>query len=411
MKFEFKNKDGHTLSGQLELPSGTLKAMALFAHCFTCSKDFVASRTISKALASLGVGVLRFDFTGLGNSEGDFANTNFSSNVQDLISAEEALRAEYGPVQILIGHSLGGAAVLKAALELPDVISIVTIGAPSSVEHITHLFKDQVAQIRETGTSIVQLEGREFEIKKQFLDDIKETKILDDLPKMKKALLVMHSPLDNTVSIDHAAEIFVHAKHPKSFISLDRADHLLTQKVEAQYVARTIAAWVSKYLPVESPMANSNSNSNSNKDRPKLEAGQVLVRSRAGGLFTQDIFSQDHQLVADEPVSHKGDNLGMNPYQLLLSALGACTSMTLKMYAEHKGLDLKGVEVLLSHEKIHAEDCDGCETKKGKVDQITKLIKVTGDFTEEQKQRFYEIAERCPVNKTLLSEVSIKSQN
>lgn len=407
MKFEFKNKDGHTLSGKLELPSETPKGMALFAHCFTCSKDFVASRTIAKALAELGVGVLRFDFTGLGNSEGDFANTNFSSNVQDLIRAEEALRAEYGSVQILIGHSLGGAAVLKAALQLPDVKSVVTIGAPSSVAHITHLFKDQVAEIHEKGASIVQLDGREFEIQKQFLDDIKETKILDDLPQLKKALLVMHSPVDDTVSIDHAAEIFSHAKHPKSFISLDKADHLLTEKVEAQYVARAIAAWVSKYLPLE----RSNTNTNTNTDRPKLESGQVLVRSRADSLYTQDIFSQDHQLVADEPASHKGNNLGMNPYELLLSALGACTSMTLKMYAEHKGLALEGVEVLLSHEKIHADDCEGCETKKGKVDQIIKSITVTGDFSEEQKQRFYEIAERCPVNKTLLSEVSIKSQS
>jgi uncharacterized OsmC-like protein/esterase/lipase len=404
VKFEFQNNSGQTLVGNLELPSNAPTAMAIFAHCFTCSKDFVASREISKSLTEQGIGVLRFDFTGLGNSEGDFANTNFSSNVEDLLCADQALRRDYPTPQILIGHSLGGAAVLKAASSLPEIKAVVTIAAPSSVDHVSHLFSDQIPQINEQGQAEVELEGRKFKIQKQFLDDIHSTDLLSDIKKLKKALQVMHSPVDNIVSIDHASTIFSTAKHPKSFISLDKANHLLTNQKETQYVARSIAGWVSNYVELN-PSAKT-----SPSPPTTLEAGQVLVRSRQTNKFTQDIWSEHHYLVADEPSEHKGDDLGMNPYELLLAGLGACTSMTLRMYADHKGLDLDSVEVLLAHEKIHAEDCDGCETKKGKVDQITKTIKISGQLSPEEKKRIYEIAEKCPVNKTLLSEVQIKSE-
>ena len=398
MKYEFKNRSGETLSGQLELPKSPPHAFAIFAHCFTCSKDFIAASTISRALTKHGIAVLRFDFTGLGNSEGDFSNTNFSSNVADLFAAYESLSKTHTTPSLIIGHSLGGAAVLKAAPKLEGVKAVVTIAAPSATEHVTHLFKDNEEKINTEGLAAVNLAGRTFTIKKQFIDDIKESEVLSGLNSMGKALLILHSPTDNTVSIEHATNIFVASKHPKSFVSLDQADHLLMNRNDAKYAATVIGSWVQKYIADPTP---------DKTKREEVAKGEVVVKSRPHFKFTQDVISSNHSLIADEPISYEGTDLGMSPYELLLSSLGACTSMTIGMYAKRKGYKLNDVKVTLRHEKIHATDCLDCETKNQKVDHIEKQIELFGDFTKEEHQKMLEIAEKCPVNRTLLSDVSI----
>jgi putative redox protein len=397
MKIDFPNKQGELLSGRLELPVGAPRTYALFAHCFTCSKDFIAANVISKTLAENGIGVLRFDFTGLGNSQGDFSNTNFSSNIEDLISACTYLAKEFGEPELLIGHSLGGAAVLKAAEQMQHVKAVVTIAAPSDVHHLTQLFGDNIETIEQKGEADITLAGRNFTVKKQFLDDIRGTSLLEGISSFRKALLVLHAPFDKIVSIDHAEKIFKAAKHPKSFITLDSADHLLSRRSDARYVAKVCAAWVDRYLSAAA-------------EQQDIAGNVVQVHSRRGARFTQDIRTTDHHLVADEPLSFKGSNLGMNPYELLLASLGACTSMTMKMYADRKGIPLEDVVVELQHEKIHAKDCEECETKSGKIDQILKTIELTGQLSEEQKERLFEIAEKCPVNRTLKSEIIVMAK-
>ena len=400
MKFDFPNNNGEMLSGVLELPEGKPRAFALFAHCFTCSKDSIAAYVIAKTLKDLDIGVLRFDFTGLGDSMGNFVNTNFSSNVSDLLNACEALQEQYTAPEILIGHSLGGAAVLRAATRLAEVKAVVTIAAPSSTQHLSQIIINEIPAIEEKGEAEVSISGRRFTLSKQFVDDISGTDVLDGISRFRKALLVMHAPHDDTVSIDHAAKIFQAAKHPKSFVSLDNGDHLLSRKSDGQYAAKVIAAWVERYItPAE------------NGDQVQSVTGKVRVVSRIGAKFTQDIYTEDHHLVADEPTTVQGDNLGMNPYELLLAGLGACTSMTMRMYADRKNIPLESVDVLLSHDKIHAKDCESCETKSGKIDRIVKSIVVSGELTTENKQKLFEIAEKCPVNRTLKSEIHIESHH
>ena len=401
MKFDFPNKEGLILSGLLELPAENQKkprAFALFAHCFTCSKDYIAAGVISRSLTNSGIGVLRFDFTGLGNSEGDFSNTNFSSNVEDLVSACVQLTKEFKAPELLIGHSLGGTAILKAAARLESVKAVVTISAPSSAEHVLNLFDQSVVQIEQNGLAEVNLAGRKFTIKKQFIDDIKEVEILESVKNFNKALLILHSPVDNIVSINHAAKIFIAAKHPKSFISLDHADHLLKNPIDAHYAADVISAWVLRYLSEEVVEADS------------LKEGNVLVKSRINAKFTQDIYTNGHHLVGDEPKSSRGNDLGLNPYQFILAGLGICTSMTMKMYADLKGIPLESVEVELTHDKVHAKDCESCETETSKIDKIVKTIKLAGPLSEEQKSKLLEIADKCPVNRTLKSEIKIETR-
>lgn len=395
MRFDFPNRNGEILSGKLELPPGTPRTYALFAHCFTCSKNIIAAHVIAKTLSAAGIAVLRFDFTGLGNSEGDFSNTNFSSNVEDLLSACEHLGKKFDHPELLIGHSLGGAAVLKAATMMNNARAVVTIAAPSDARHVSNLLQTDIGTIEKEGKADVQLAGRSFTVKKQFLEDVKEIHILDGVRNFKKSLLVMHGPLDRIVSIDHAAAIFKAARHPKSFVTLDSADHLLSDKRDGRYAAHVIAAWADRYI------------SSVPEEKVQAEKGTVRIRSRRGTRFTQDIDTLDHHLVADEPASARGDNLGMNPYELLLASLGACTSMTMEMYADRKGIRLDEVEVKLRHEKVHAKDCADCETSSGKIDRIYKSISVSGDLSDEQKQRLREIAEKCPVNKTLKSEIDM----
>ncbi|MEC4724598.1 bifunctional alpha/beta hydrolase/OsmC family protein [Shewanella sp. D64] len=396
-KIEFPSQ-GVILAGLLERPVGEIGAYALFAHCFTCGKDIAAASRISRALVQQGIAVLRFDFTGLGNSDGDFANTNFSSNLDDLKAAADFLRDEYDAPQLLIGHSLGGAAVLAIANQIPESKAVVTIGAPASPEHVEHNFAASMDEIKSQGLAHVNLGPRQFTIKKQFIDDLaqhaKQGFTLD-----KKALLVMHSPVDDTVSIDQAESIYTQAKHPKSFVSLDSANHLLTNKVDADYVANVIASWSSRYLDF----------SISPRSLQKVASGHLLVEER-DHKFTQTIISDSHTWLADEPLEVGGKNLGPDPYEHLLAALGACTSMTMRMYAERKKWPLQDIKIDLTHNRTYIQDCENCESGKGQLDTLTREIELIGDLSNEQKQALLAISEKCPVHKTLHSKLVVTTE-
>ena len=397
IKLQFENTTGQQLSARLELPlERKPKAFALFAHCFTCNKNLVAVTNISRALTASGFAVLRFDFTGLGESEGEFSDTNFSSNVDDLVQGAEYLAAHYQPPQIIIGHSLGGAAVLQAASRLPFVKAVVTIGAPSNPPHVQHLLKNNIEEIRETGEATVLLAGRPFKIKKQFLDDLEDSNMQGVIKNLDKALLVLHSPQDSTVGINNAAEIYQAAKHPKSFISLDGADHLLTDKEDSFYAGQVIASWSSRYISPE--------------PATELETEKQVVTETGGDGFTTQIKAGRHHLLADEPANVGGKDLGPTPYGYLLAALGACTSMTLRMYAERKNWPLERATIHLEHFKLHSDDCEACETEQGYIDHIDREIELEGPLNEEQKKRLLEIADRCPVHKTLHAEVIINTK-
>ncbi|WP_415904282.1 alpha/beta fold hydrolase [Neptuniibacter sp. QD48_55] len=397
-RLEFKGHDGSVLAARLDLPVGKPAAYALFAHCFTCSKDIPAARRIAQRLASLGIAVLRFDFTGLGHSGGEFANTGFNSNVADLALAADYLRENYQAPQLLIGHSLGGAAVLAAADRIAEAKAVVTIGAPAEPEHVIHNFGDHLNTICSQGSAEVELGGRAFTIRREFIEDISDVSLETKVKHLKKALLVLHAPMDETVSLDNAARIFQMAKHPKSFITLDNADHLLTRVEDAEYTAEVISTWVQRYIDVELLPKQMNA-----------PEGVVRVSEADPDSFTQDISAAGHHIIADEPVSYGGHYLGSTPYQLVAAGLGACTSMTIRMYARHKQLPLEHVQVDVTHDKIHAEDCSSCEQSGGKVDQFVRRITLTGDLTEEERQRLLDIADRCPVHKTLEGEINIKT--
>jgi uncharacterized OsmC-like protein/fermentation-respiration switch protein FrsA (DUF1100 family) len=397
-RFQFQSSEGHQLAASLDLPEREPLAYALFAHCFTCGKDVLAAKRIAVALAAKGIAVLRFDFTGLGSSEGDFANSTFSSNVADLVRAADHLRATRKAPTILIGHSLGGAAILAAAGQIPDARAVVTIAAPSDPGHVTGLFKDRIAEIRKRGKVEVSLAGRPFCISSEFLDDIAEHDLMTKVTNLHKALLVMHAPTDDLVGIDNATRIFVAARHPKSFVSLAGADHLLTARNDAAYVADVIAAWTTRYLEpdVSEPTV-----------APAEQPRNVVVRETRNGKFQQTISVGPHHMLADEPVAAGGEDTGPGPYDFVLAGLGACTSMTMRLYAERKSLPLERVTVTLGHSRIHAEDCAECETKAGMLDQIDLVIAMEGALDAEQRKRLMEIADKCPVHRTLTSEIRI----
>lgn len=388
-RITFNNAQGELLAAALELPDNLPKAYALFAHCFTCGKNIAAATRITRTLAAHGIAVLRFDFTGLGNSDGDFANTNFSSNVQDLLSAAAFLRENHKAPTLLIGHSLGGTAVLAAATEVPEATAVVTIGAPASPSHVMKQFAGTVATIKAEGQATVDLAGRPFAIHDQFISDLETYPMTERLAKLRKALLVFHSPLDETVSVGQATQIFSAAKHPKSFVSLDGVDHLVSRVEDAQYIATTIAAWAKRYLPKSLP-----------ESRPEVAGGEVFI-GEGNQRFLRDVHTDNHSWVADEPKRMGGDNLGPDPYEHLLAALGTCTSMTIRMYANRKQWPLDDVQIRLSHSREHGADCEGCEDLGSKVDVLSRSIRLEGQLDASQRARLIEIADRCPVHRTL----------
>lgn len=395
----FRGSSGE-LAGKLEMPSGAPKAWALFAHCFTCGKDNVAAGRISRALARQGLAVLRFDFTGLGESEGDFAATGFSSNVEDLVRAADHLRDQFSAPAVLIGHSLGGAAVLAAAPQIPEVRAVVTVGAPADPFHVIGLLGDALPVV-EAGEATVSIGGRPFRVRRQFLDDIAMQPQRERISTLDTALLVMHSPVDEVVSVNNARIIFDTARHPKSFITLDGADHLLSDRSDAEYAASVLAAWSSRYVGAH-PMTTAD------LDTGDLADGAVRVAESGPGRLTQQVSARRHRLTADEP-HPVGDDAGPNPYDLLLAALGACTSMTVRMYADRKQWPLERIVVDSRHFRIHAKDCADCETATGMVDRIERNITLIGSLDADQRAKLLDIADRCPVHRTLRSEVSIQT--
>jgi uncharacterized OsmC-like protein/fermentation-respiration switch protein FrsA (DUF1100 family) len=396
----FTGSGGDLLAARLDLPDGEPLAFALFAHCFTCSKDLAAATRISRGLADQGFGVLRFDFTGLGSSKGEFANTNFSSNIEDLVLAADWLRTNQEAPAVLVGHSLGGAAVLAAASQIPEAAAVATIGAPFDPAHVTELFPDTVRdQLGRDGEADVQLAGRTFRVRQQLLDDLGAQNLTDAIASLRRALLVFHSPVDEIVDVDNARRIFAAARHPRSFVSLDGADHLLTRRPDAAYVASVLSSWASRYLP----------------DRPAEpapadpEPGSVIVAETGDGAFQQLVAAGRHRFLADEPLG-VGDDTGPTPYDQLLAGLGTCTSMTLRMYADRKGWPLDGVEVRLSHDRVHAEDCADCAATSGFIETIDRTIELRGLLTEGQRDSLLAIADRCPVHRTLTGDIHVRTR-
>ena len=398
-KFTFTGSHGDALDARLDLPVGVPRAFALFAHCFTCGKDIAAASRISRGLVDAGIAVLRFDFTGLGSSEGEFANTNFTSNVADLVAAAGALVDRHEAPALLIGHSLGGAAVLAAAPQIPSVRGVVTLAAPSEPAHVAGVFSpDSIEEIERDGEAEVQLAGRPFRIRQQFLEDISQTRIDEAVAGLDAALLVLHSPIDELVGVDHARRIYEQARHPKSFVSIDGANHLLTDRSDAGWVAGLVATWADRYLPEAADDGDDES--------ADLGDGIVLVEESGSGKFTQTVRAGNHTFIADEPAGI-GDDTGPNPYELLLAGLGTCTSMTLRMYADRKGWPLEHVDVRLSHERTHSDDCSDPEDAPCRIEVIDRVIEVRGDLTADQVDSLTAIADKCPVHRTLESDLRV----
>lgn len=394
LRLSFPGHSGASLSARLDLPNGSVRAYAVFAHCFTCSKDLAAVRRIAAELSRAGIALLRFDFTGLGSSDGEFSSTNFSSNVADLVAAADYLRQRFEAPTVLIGHSLGGAAVLSAAKKVPETRAIVTIGAPADTGHVLkHLSHSDLSTIESDGEADVRIGERTFKISRQFVEDVRREPLLHDIAALRRPLLIMHAPRDETVGIENATEIFLAAKHPKSFISLDAADHLLSDPTDAAFAAQVMAGWLSRYVPADRPQ----------KDDVR---GDVRVMETGEGRFQNMVRAGRHRIFADEPIKMGGLDSGPTPYDFLSIALGACTSMTLRLYADRKNLSLGRVSVDVTHEKVHAADCAECAAESssvGKIDRFARTIAVDTEVTEELRAKIIEIANKCPVHRTLES--------
>ena len=397
IRLQLENREGLKLSARLEMPAdGRPSAYAIFAHCFTCNKNLKAISNISRALTTHDIAVLRFDFTGLGQSEGDFADSNFTSNVNDLVDVARYLETHYRAPALLVGHSLGGAAVLLAAGQIPSVKAVATIGAPADPHHVTHLLSEDLDTIKKHGKAVVTLAGRSFTIKDQFLHDLEERNMQEHIKGLKRALLIMHSPQDTTVGVDNAADIYTSAMHPKSFISLDGADHLLSKEADSLYAGSTIATFASRYIELK-------------EDDPLETSYQTVARNNED--FLCEVKTGNHFLVADEPKHvDGGQDLGPSPYDFLTSALATCTAMTLRMYARHKKWDLTEVEVHVTHEKRHADDCQGENEPSGTIDHLDRDLVIEGNLDEKQRERLLQIADKCPVHRTLEGQVVINTR-
>jgi uncharacterized OsmC-like protein/alpha/beta superfamily hydrolase len=397
---DFTNEAGARLAGRLEMPAGGRpSAYALFAHCFTCSKETRAMVRIARALSAEGIAVLRFDFTGLGQSEGEFGRTTFSSNVDDLVAAARFLHERGTAPQLLVGHSLGGAAAIRAAERIESVRAVATLGAPSDPWHASRLFAESISEIEAAGEATVVIGERPFRVRRELLDDLRAARLDDALARLGRALLVMHSPHDATVDVEHAAHIYTAARHPKSFVSLDTADHLLTRTADADYAGRMIAAWASRYLDAPPPAET---------DAAASEAGVAAVTRKDG--YRTEIRAGRHGLVVDEPVKLGGSDAGPTPYDLLLAGLGACTSITLQMYARRKGWPLDEVAVRLHHQRLHADDAQECEDRGPRLDRIDRVVRIDGELDAEQRARLLEIADRCPVHRSLSAGMLIETR-
>ncbi len=400
MRVEFSGAEQTALAGVLELPEhGAPQAYAVFAHCFTCGKNSIAASRISRALAAQGIAALRFDFTGLGDSAGEFGNAGFVSNVADLVAAAHWMRANHGAPSLLVGHSLGGTAALIAAPKLEHIKAVCTIGAPASASHVLRHFAD--TQVQAQGNVQVTLGGRQFALKPSFIEELGRLTDTGVSRQLHRALLVMHAPHDEVVGIDQAHLLFTAALHPKSFVSLDDADHLITRAVDAAYVADTISTWARRYLPQADTAADGAPSD--------LREGDVWIGEH-DHVYWREMLVGGHHIDADEPQEVGGGGRGPTPYDLLLMSLGACTSMTLRQYANRKGYALEDVQVRLRHERLHAKDCAECDGKEGKVERITRELFLRGPLSEEQRADLLRIADRCPVHRTLEGDPVIVTQ-
>lgn len=385
-ELKIKNRDGVELSATIDFPSNQKPSqIAIFSHCFTCTSNLNAVRNINRALTQNGFAVVRFDFTGLGKSGGDFKNSHFEANVEDLVDVHQYITENYFAPEFIVGHSLGGSAAIVAAHKIPALKAVCTIGSPADVEHTTKHFKSQVKELEDNGETQVTIGGREYSVNQNFVDGFKKHKLPEIIKSLKKPILIFHSPIDEVVGVYNAQEIYENAMHPKSFVSLDDADHLLSKKEDSLYVGNVISSWVSRYLPKKQKEKQ-------DPEKHQLVANLNLVEDK----FTTSISTDDHTLLADEPVSLGGDNFGMSPYELVSAGLAACTTMTLKLYAERKKWSLKDVKVYLSHAK---EKNEQGET----VDVFKKEIEIKGAVDDTQKDRLIEIASKCPVHKTLVN--------
>lgn len=396
-RLEFKNARGERLAGRLDLPAGVRPGTyAIFAHCFTCTKNFNAILNINRSLVKEGIAVLRFDFTGIGESEGDFSGTSFGTNVDDLVAAADFLSSAYEPPKLLVGHSLGGAAVLQAARRIPSCTAVATIGAPADLSNLHRILRPSRITGAGSGQAEVTLYGKTFRLGEQFVEELGDDRMESAIGHLGRALMIFHSPSDEVVAVENAWRIFGAAEYPKSFVSLEGADHLLTRREDSLYVGSVLASWSARYLGLTPERQVSGG----------LQDNRIVAKTGRKGYQTE-ILAGRHKLVADEPIPLGGADTGPNPYDLLVGALGACTSMTLRMYADRKNWPLEGITVRLRHKKIYAEDCEQCETKSGKVDAIDREIELEGDLDEDQRQRLLGIADRCPVHRTLRSEVQV----
>lgn len=396
----FINRKGIKISAILDSPEDLqVKAYGVFAHCFTCGKNLIMARNINKVLTKAGYAILRLDFTGLGESEGNFEDTNFTSNIEDLIDASKYLEDNHRAPKILLGHSLGGTAALKAGKEIKSIEAVISIAAPFDFGRINRALHESKEELQEKGFITMHIAGEDYKLKESFFEDVQKYDMRSIIKDLKKPLLVLHSPFDKVVGIKEAEKIFIAAMHPKSFVSLDEANHLLSKEEDAKYVGEVISGWAKKYVM------------DTEREEKKKHNKEYKVFAQIGEKpYKTKIWTDNHSYLSDEPTKYGGGDLGPNPYDYLLSALGACTAMTLRMYADRKKWDLKGVEVGLNHRRIHAQDCDKCEETGKKLEVITREIFIYGELSEEKRNRLMEIADRCPVHRTLESDLTIQTK-